>query len=170
MKAISAMEGDEDKAEFAKVLKQVYSKVAKPTDSVMELQLDSLCDKYPGAADHKPEIIATAKKHGITVKEAYFMRYGEEAASAPKNDLLREVELQKAAMQNSTARVDPGGNVPPGPVKKKQTVKVTRSEAEMMRRLGITPQQYAQAMSHQGAYSGDMLSSIFGKEGGVKKG
>jgi hypothetical protein len=170
MKAIADIEGKEEQSEIAKVLKAMYSKVAGPNDSVMELQLDRICDEYPGAADHRSDILATAKRYGIGVEEAYFMRYGKEVVGASKEDLLREAELQNAAKQNSTARVDASGNVAPEPVKKNQTIRITRSEHDQMRKAGITPQQYAKAIAHQGPFPIDVLQSIYGSQGGVKKG
>lgn len=181
--AIEKYSGDEAMAPIVEAMKFLRNNQAKPTDDVIGIKFDALAEKYPGANEHRSDVIRAAKEYGIDVKKAYFMLYGEEAMNAPADDIRRQMELQSAAQPSETAQINSAGNAQPTPQKTKKTIQVSRSEAERMKRMGITPAQYDQFIS---AYTNSIVNAqrtgmrpgvqastmnqIFGGKGSAKKG
>jgi len=169
---IAELEG-EGNTTVAKALKALRSQMGKPADNVVDLEVQVVAQQYPGILDHKAEVIRATKQYGIPVKNAYFMLYGEEATKAPKDDILREMELRAATQPAPTANVSTAGGVQPAPQKTNKTKLIPRSEAEFYKAKGI-PVSVAVALderiSRGESFSGEELARMFSSKGGAKKG
>lgn len=161
---------NEDMGPIVEALRLLNSKVSTPRDDILDIQAEKLAERYPGVAEHKADVISAARKYGIDVKKAYFMLYGEEAVSAPRDDILRQAELQAANRPSETAQVTTAGNAQPAPQKTKKTIQVSRSDLEAMKRYGISPAQYAQFQeSYTNGISVDAMRRIYGGKSSAKK-
>lgn len=172
--AIAKLSNDEDNADVVEALKTLYAQAAKPSDDIMDLQMDKLSEAFPGAIEHRNDIVKAAKKYGIPVKKAYFMLYGEEAVSTPKDDILRTAELAAAAKRDSVAQVTSDGNVQPTPEKRKDTIKLPASFVPKLQAAGFTTTQFANmqrlAVKYPNGIPADEMARAFGAKGETKKG
>lgn len=172
--AIAKLSGDEDNADVVEALKELSARTSKPSDDIMDLQVEKLSEQYPGALEHSTDIIKAAKKHGIPVKSAYFMLYGEEAVSTPKDDILRAAELAAAAKRDSVPQVTSDGNVQSTSEKRKDTIQLPKSFVSNLQTAGFTPTQYGNMQRLKAKYPNgipaDEMARAFGAKGEVKKG
>jgi len=172
--AIAKLSGDEDNADVVAALKELSARTSKPSDDIMDLQVEKLSEQYPGALEHSTDIIKAAKKHGIPVKSAYFMLYGEEAVSTPKDDILRAAELAAAAKRDSIPQVTSDGNVQSTSEKRKDTIKLPASFVPKLQAAGISTTQFANmqrlAAKYPNGIPADEMARAFGAKGETKKG
>lgn len=171
--ALKKLGENEDNAPLVAALNALYSQTAKPSEDVMDMQIDKLAVDHPTAVEHKDDIIKTAKRYGIPVKSAYFMLYGEEASNMSRDDILREADLA-SAKKNAVAQVTPVGNVPPTSEKRKETIKIPAALVAEMHNAGISEMQYAGLQRAKAQYPegipASVLQSIYGGKGTTKKG
>jgi len=171
--ALKKLGENEDNAPLVAALNALYSQTAKPSDDVMDIQVEKLATQYPTAIEHKADIIKTAKQYSIPVKSAYFMLYGEEATSMSRDDILREADLT-SAKKNSVAQVTPAGNVPATSEKRKETIKLPQSMVPKLTAAGITTNQYAElyrlSSKNPTGIPVNELQRIFGGKSETKKG
>jgi hypothetical protein len=157
------------------IIEKLYAKVSSTTsaDHAMKLEVQLLESKYPGISDHADDVVRLAKQKGLTPEEAYLAKWGKELLTRSRDDVLREMELRSANTTQGTARVSADGNAAQDPAKKRETVKLTKSQAAVLQSLGVAPSAYAQAEKVLASSNGvdiATLSAIFGKKGGSKKG
>lgn len=166
-------EVEQENPKLAKALKAIAAKVGKSkSDDIVSVQVDMLESKYPGISEHKPEISALVQRLGITPEEAFLMKHGHELLARSREDILREHEIKSAAHQN-TPSVSATGNAQPEPVKRKETLKITRAESEYLKSVGITPSQYAamlKKLDPKGGITMEDATAIFSSGGATKKG
>lgn len=166
--------GDYDPAIVA-AIEKLSSQLSKTSnaDNSMKLEVQLLESKYPGISDHADDVVRFAKQKGLTPEEAYLATYGKELLTRSRDDVLREMELRSANTTQGTARVSADGNAAQDPAKKRETVKLTKSQAAVLQSVGVAPSAYAQAEKVLASSEGvdiATLSAIFGKKGGAKKG
>jgi len=141
------------------------------SDNTTRLEVQLLESKYPGISEHADEVVAFAKQKGLSTEDAYLAKYGRELLSRSRDEVLREAELKSAATQQTTARVSADGNGNQDPSKKRETVRVSKSNMALLERDGINVNQYVQvSKALGGSIDIDTLMNTFHGKSGTKKG
>ena len=170
---LSQLEGDDYDPKIIAAIKALGAKVSQMSgksndDTVLELRIQQLENKYPDAADYRDEI-ASLVKAGLTPEKAYYAAAGPNLTSRSRDDVLREAELQQIAERTSTPRVAGEGNGAPTDMKQRATVKVKKSDKAYLDGEGISIGQHERVSKKlEDGISMEELLSTFGKAGSKK--
>jgi len=169
---LSQLEGDDYDPKMLAVLKTLGAQMSRLSsktndDSVLELRIQQLENKYPDAAEYRDEI-ASLVKSGLAPEKAYYAAAGANLVTKSRDDILREAEILQSAAQ-SGATVSGEGNGAPTPIKQRATIKIKKSDADYLQSQGISVSQYArlEKMANEGL-SIDAIRSTIGKAGSKK--